>query len=135
MSESFLLLQTLTLVVTQELKQKKWTETKTKRLEYGQEEKWTFPRFLSFRFCPIVKIENSEISEIYLLLQILTEIIPQDSKTTKIWTEQKTERFWHDLKEKIKISKISKFLILSYTQNRKLKNLGNFVYLEFWHWL
>ena len=33
-------------------------------------------------------------------------------KTTKIWTEQKTERFQYDLKKKIKISEISKFSIL-----------------------
>ena len=35
------------------------------------EEKQEFPRFPSFRFCPITKIENSEISESFLLLQIL----------------------------------------------------------------
>ena len=37
-----------------------------------------FPcRLLSFRFCPIPKIENSEISEICLLLQILTAVLIQ----------------------------------------------------------
>ena len=52
-----------------------------------------------------------------------------------LWTERKTEKFLYDLKEKIKISEISKFSILPYTQDRKLRNLGNFVYLELWHWL
>ena len=48
-----------------------------------------------------------------------------------LWTERKTEKFLYDLKEKIKISEISKFSILPYTQDRKLRNLGNFVYLEY----
>ena len=52
-----------------------------------------------------------------------------------LWTERKTERLRYDLKEKIKISEISEFSILPYTQDRKLGNLGNFVYLELWHWL
>ena len=47
-------------------------------------------------------------------------------KYTKIWTEWKTERFQYDLKEKIQISEVSEFLILLYTQNRKLGNLGKF---------
>ena len=60
-----------------------------------------------------------------LFLQILTVVaINQDLKTTKIWTGWKTERFRYNLKEKIKISEISKFSILLYTQNRKLGNLG-----------
>ena len=64
-----------------------------------------------------------------LFLQILTVVaINQDLKTTKIWTEWKTERFRYNLKEKIKISEISKFSILLYTQNRKLGNLGKFYF-------
>ena len=39
------------------------------------EEKRKFPRFPSFRFCPVLKIENSEISESVLLLQILTVVV------------------------------------------------------------
>ena len=39
------------------------------------EEKRKFPRFPSFRFCPIPKIKNSEISESVLLLQFLTVFI------------------------------------------------------------
>ena len=34
-----------------------------------------FPRFPSFRFCPIPKIENSGISEFFFLLQILKEVV------------------------------------------------------------
>ena len=45
-----------------------------------------------------------------------------------LWTELKTKSFWYDLKEKM--SEISKFLIWPYTQDRKLGNLRNFVYLE-----
>ena len=72
---------------------------------------------------------------ICLFLQILRVVVNQDLKTTKIWTEQKTERFQYDLKEKIKISEIHDFSILPYTHDWKLKNLRNFVYLEYWHWL
>ena len=48
-----------------------------------KEKKRKVPRFLSFRFCPIPKIENSEISEICLFFQILTVVITQDLKMTK----------------------------------------------------
>ena len=47
-------------------------------------------------------MENSEISEICLLPQILPVVITQDLKTTKMWTERITERFQYDLKEKNK---------------------------------
>ena len=79
--------------------------------------------------------ENSEVSEICLFFRILTVVITQDLKTSKIWTERKTGGFRYELKEKIKISEISEFSILTYTQDGKLWNFGNFVYLEFWHWL
>ena len=104
---------------------------RTKRSRYDLWKKIKFPKFLSFRFCSIPKIENSKISKICLFFQILTVIITQDLKTTKIWTEQKTESFPYKLKQKIKISEIFEFLILPYTQDRKPGNLGNFVYLEF----
>ena len=72
----------MTLIAIQDLKtQKKSTETKTKRFQYDLEQKEKFPRFSGFRFCPIPKIENSEISEISLLLQILTVVV--DSLTFK----------------------------------------------------
>ena len=77
------------------------------------------PRFPSFRFCPIPKIENSEISEICLFLQNLRVVITQDLKTTKIWTERKIERFRYELKEKIKISKIFDFDLYPRWKTRK----------------
>ena len=43
-----------------------------------------FPRFPSFRFCPIPKIENSEISESFLLLQFLVVYETQNLKTEKM---------------------------------------------------
>ena len=50
----------------------------TQKLE-GQdmllEEKRTFPRFPSFQFSSVFKIENSEISKSVLLLQILTVVV------------------------------------------------------------
>ena len=63
----------MTLIIIQDLKiTKKSIETKTKRFQYDLEQKGKFPRFPSFRFCSIPKIENSEISEISLLIQIST---------------------------------------------------------------
>ena len=70
-------------------------------------------------------------SQKYVSSFILPVVITQDLKATKIWTEQKTERFWYELKEKRKTSEISDFSTLTYTQDRKLGNLGNFVYFEF----
>ena len=61
-SRKFCLPRILTLVVTQDLKTlNKWAETKTKRFRYDLEQKRKFPRFPSFRFRPIPKVENSEI--------------------------------------------------------------------------
>ena len=63
----------MTLIVIQDLKrQNKSIKTKTKRFQYDLEQKGKFPRFRSFRFCSIPKIENSQISESSLLIQILT---------------------------------------------------------------
>ena len=73
---------------------------KLKRFQYDLEGKWKFSRFPSFRFYPILKIENSEITEIYLLLQILTVVVTQDLKTTKNWTETKTESSRYVIKRK-----------------------------------
>ena len=39
------------------------------------------PRFPSFWFCPILKIENSEISESYLLLRFLVVFETQNPKS------------------------------------------------------
>ena len=49
----------------QNLKVIKWIKKKKRKL----------PRFPSFRFCSIPKIENSEISKSVLLLQILTVLV------------------------------------------------------------
>ena len=93
---------------------------KPKRSRHGLRiEKWKFPRFPSFRFCPIPKIENSEISEMCLFLQNLRLVITQDLKTTKIWTERKIERFRYELKEKIKTSKIFDFDLYPRWKTRK----------------
>ena len=62
----------LTMVVAQDLKlPQKQNERKTKRLNYDLEQKRKFPRFPSFRFCPIPKIENSEIYESFVLFNYL----------------------------------------------------------------
>ena len=75
----------MTLIVIQDLKTpKKSTETKVKMFQYHLEQKGKFPRFPSFWFSPIPKIENSEISEISLLLQILTVVVTQDLKKDEL---------------------------------------------------
>ena len=72
-SRKFRLPQIMTLIVIQDLKApKKSIEAKIKRFQYDLEQKEKFPRFPSFRFCSIPRIENSEISENSLLIQILT---------------------------------------------------------------
>ena len=72
-SRKFCLPQIMTLIVIQNLKTpKRPIDTKTKRFHYALEQKGKFPRFVSFWFCSILKIENSIISEISLLIQILT---------------------------------------------------------------
>ena len=63
-SECFLLLQFSVSQKTQDSKNKKmkvWFNKKKKK----------FPCFPSFQFCPLPEIENSEISESFLLLQVL----------------------------------------------------------------
>ena len=52
-------------------------------------------------------------------------------KNDKNMNEQRTETFRYELKEKIKISEISELSMLTYTQDQKLGNLGNFVYLKY----
>ena len=101
---------------------------KTKRSRYGLRKKKKNSEVSEFSILPYTKIETSEISEICLFLKILTVVINQDLKATKIWTERKTERFRYDSKEKIRISEVSDFSILLYTQNRKLGNLGKFYF-------
>ena len=58
---------------------------KTKKSWYGLGKKRSYPiKGPKVLFCPIPKFETSEISEICLLLQILTVVTNQDLKTTKV---------------------------------------------------
>ena len=82
-----------------------------------------FPTFPSFWFCPIHKIENSDISKKFLTSNF-EKNCNLHAKMTKNLMRQKLkyqDMFWL---EKVKISEISGFSILPYTQNRKLENLG-----------
>ena len=55
---------------------KKLTDTKISSSRYAfRKNKVKIPRFPSFQFCSIPKIENSEILESVLLLQIFTIIV------------------------------------------------------------
>ena len=47
---------------------------------FNKKKKYQFPRFPSFRFCPIPKIENSEISESFILLKFLVVHETQNRK-------------------------------------------------------
>ena len=44
---------------------------------------WKIPRFPSFRFCATPKVENSEISESFILLQFLVVYETQIQKLKK----------------------------------------------------
>ena len=67
-------------------------------------------------------------SESFLLLQGLALVVTQDLKPKKC-TETNTKRLQHGLRKKMNIFELSEFSILPNTQNRKLGNLRNFVYL------
>ena len=67
---------------------------------FNEKKKKKFPKFPSFRFCPIPKIENSEISESFILLKSLIVYETQNRK--------------NDLKEKT--------LTLRYSLRRKNNN-------------
>ena len=65
-SESFILLKLLVVYETQnDLKEKNFNFT-----TWFEKKKCSFPRFPSFRFCPILEIENLETSKSFRLLQI-----------------------------------------------------------------
>ena len=104
---------------------------KTKRSRYGLRRK-KISEVSEFLILPYTQNRNLGNPEICLFLQILTVVINQD---LKIWTERQTIKFRYDLKEKVKISEISEVSLLPYTQDRKLGNLGNFIYLELRQWL
>ena len=101
---------------------------------YSQSLSYIFQTSLTLKagclpFYNLVHYYDSIFQKLVLCRKVLIYVV------VFLWAEQKTERFWYDLKEKRKISEISEFSILPYTQDRKLGNLGNFVYLELWHWL
>ena len=114
---------------------KKWTEAKTERFRYDLEEKRKFPRFPSFQFCPLPKIQISKFSEISFLLQILTVDVTQDLKTRKKWTETKTESSRYGLRTKNEhFQGFQVFGFCPITKIETRKSLKSF-YLRFWHWL
>ena len=51
---------------------------------FNKKKQKQFPRSPSFRFWPIPQIENSEISEIFLLRQVLVVCETQNIKTEKM---------------------------------------------------
>ena len=94
-----------------------------------------FPRFPSFRFCPIPKIENAEILESFLLLKILVVYETQNLKTGWKITQNK-KRYYCDViwEGKMPIFVVSEFSILPYTWNQKRGNLEKFSFtLNFYH--
>ena len=94
---------------------KKSTETKTKKFQYDLEQRAKFLRFPSFPFCPTPKMENSEISQISLLLQTLTVVVTQDLK--KRWTETKCKRMRYALiRKKLKLLRFPSFLFCPITK-------------------
>ena len=69
------LTQFLVAYETEDLKTRKYLRKKTTTLQCGLiRKKYQFPRFPSFRFCPIPKIENSEILLSFILLQFFVSI-------------------------------------------------------------
>ena len=84
-------------------------------------------RFPIFRFCPIPKIENSEILESFILLKFFVVYETQNLKTDWKMTQNK-KRYFYDViwEEKMPNSKVSEFTILPYTWNRKLGKLQKF---------
>ena len=58
-SQIWLLRQILTVAETEDLKTKR-KMNKTVKIR-SKKKKWKLPRFLSFRFCPILRIQNSDL--------------------------------------------------------------------------
>ena len=72
-------------------------------------------------------MESSEISESFLLLKFLVVYETQNVETNWKMTQNKKLYFYDVIwEEKMPISKVSEFSILSYTWNQKLGNLGKF---------
>ena len=74
-----------------------------------------FPRFW---FDPVTKIENSEISESFILFQSLTLVVTQNLRQKK-WIDKKIKRSWYCLIKKKPVSEVSEFSI---SDNSRFKN-------------
>ena len=85
---------------------------------------WAWKRtFWENIICPIPKIETLELLDIFFTSNF-ERSCNLDAKTTKNLPRQKLKGQDMLLLKKVKISEVSEFSILSYTQNRKLGNLG-----------
>ena len=105
-----------------------------------------YPKTKRSRYGLKTKINISEVSEFSILRythnrklgNLRNMSLPSNSgssynsrfKNTRKWNETKSKRFRYDLEYKTKISEISEFSILIYTQNWKLGNLGKFCFIE-----
>ena len=89
-------------------------ETITLRCGSIRKKKRQFLRFPSFRFCPIPKIENLEISESVVLLKSLVVYEIQNRKND-LKEKPLTLRYGLRKKKKESISEVSEFSILPYT--------------------
>ena len=86
---------------------------------------WTWKRtFWEHIICPMYKIQNLEILEKFFFTSNFERSCNFDAKTEKKLPRQKLKRQGMLWLENVKISEVSKFSILFYTQNRKLTNLG-----------
>ena len=87
-------------------------------------------RFPSFRFCPIPKIENSEISESFLLLIFLEVYEIQNLKTDwKMTQKKKTLTLWSVLRRKN--GNFRGFRVFDFTLYPKSKISESFILLIF----
>ena len=93
--------------------------------------KWNFPRFLSFRFSPIPKIENSEISESFLLLQYLVIWNPRSRNKKKKTFEKVNYNFkiWFN-KKKWKYTRFTSFRICPIPEIESFGTLKRFYLLQ-----
>ena len=82
--------------------------------------KFQFPRFPCFRFCPIPKNENSEISESFISIKFLVVYKTQNQKHD---LKEKTLTLQCGLRRKMSISGVSRFSILPNIWNWKFGNL------------
>ena len=94
------------------------------------EKKKQFPRFWSFRFCPVLKIENSEISKSLILLKCLAVYETQNRKN---YLKERPLTLRCSLRKKMSIFEVSKFSILPYTWNRKFGNLEKFLFTSIFY--